>query len=588
MPRGKIPELEALKATWPEMLGPLRYILARYWARAKWMLIGIAALVMFSSVSAVAAPYFFSRLIDTLQAGNWPETILWGFAGYAVLLGLAMSLQSVVSYMSMMSAETLQYVAATSFFARLLKKRIGFFIEYNPVAIQAAQNRGAGAINQVVQLLAVIILPGIVQIFLALAVLGTTINFEIVLVVIGYGLVFIAAIFFSNRYSRPFLEKAIEADQARAGFLGNAVSAMETLRYFGGDEWVGNRFADAAEETRAAWTTWSLRRITFAGVFGGALAIQFIIAFAILLPRYQAGEITIGDLVLLGSLLMQLNRPFEMIGNSIDGLLRAYSQFQPFTFMWIAPEESDGRAGHMDVAVGTIEYKKVGYAYGDKQVVSNVSFLAQRGRVNFLVGDTGSGKTTLFKLALKSLETQDGKVLVDGIDINEIARKDWYSVIGVVPQDIMLLNDTLATNIILGREYDEERLKRATERAAIRHFIEGLKDGFDTKVGERGLKLSGGERQRVAIARALYANPEFLFLDEASSSLDMRTEADIMDELRQHKDEMTIIAITHRKAVIRPEDHVIELPSRRPADIPEDADEAEEAGESDETLLLSK
>lgn len=194
----------------------------------------------------------------------------------------------------------------------------------------------------------------------------------------------------------------------------------------------------------------------------------------------------------------------------------------------------------------------------------------------------------VFKLALKSLETQDGKVLVDGIDINEIARKDWYSVIGVVPQDIMLLNDTLATNIILGREYDEERLKRATERAAIRHFIEGLKDGFDTKVGERGLKLSGGERQRVAIARALYANPEFLFLDEASSSLDMRTEADIMDELRQHKDEMTIIAITHRKAVIRPEDHVIELPSRRPADIPEDADEAEEAGESDETLLLSK
>ena len=121
MPRGKIPELEALKATWPEMLGPLRYILARYWARANWMLIGIAVLVMVSSVSAVAAPYMFSRLIDTLQAGNWPETILWGFAGYAVLLGLAMSLQSVVSYMSMMSAETLQYVASTSFFSRLLE-----------------------------------------------------------------------------------------------------------------------------------------------------------------------------------------------------------------------------------------------------------------------------------------------------------------------------------------------------------------------------------------------------------------------------------------------------------------------------------
>lgn len=577
MPRGKIPELEGLKASWPEMLGPLRVILARYWARARWMLIGIAALVMVSSVSSVAAPYVFSRLIDTLQADNWAQTILWGFVGYAVLLGLATALQSAVSYMTMMSAETLQYVAATSFFARLLRKRIGFFIEYNPVAIQAAQNRGAGAINQVVQLLAVIIVPGVVQIGLALAVLGATINLEIVLVVAGYGAIFIVAIFLSNRYSRPWLEKAIEADQRRAGFLGNAVSGMETLRYFGGDEWVGRRFADAAEETRASWATWATRRVSFTGVFGLALAVQFIIAFAILLPRYQAGEITIGDLVLLGSLLMQLNRPFEMIGNSIDGLLRSYSQFQPFTFMWQAPEEADAEAGRMDVGQGTLEFRDVGYGYGDRNVVADVSFVAGRGQINFLVGDTGAGKTTLFKLALKSLETQDGRITVDGVDINEIARKDWYSVIGVVPQDIMLLNDTLATNIVLGRPYDEARLWRATERASIRHFIEGLADGFDTKVGERGLKLSGGERQRVAIARALYADPKFLFLDEASSSLDMRTEAEIMDELRQHKDEMTIIAITHRKAVIRDEDNVIELPSRRPADL-ETADEME-AGE---------
>lgn len=572
MPRGKIPELEGLKASWSEMLGPLRVILARYWARAKWMLIGIAALVMVSSVSSVAAPYIFSRLIDTLQADNWAQTILWGFVGYAVLLGLATALQSAVSYMSMMSAETLQYVASTSFFSRLLRKRIGFFIEYNPVAIQAAQNRGAGAINQVVQLLAVIIVPGVVQIGLALAVLGATINLEIVLVVAGYGVIFIGAIFLSNRYSRPWLEKAIEADQRRAGFLGNAVSAMETLRYFGGDEWVGRRFADAAEETRASWAKWATRRVSFTGVFGLALAVQFVIAFAILLPRYQAGEITIGDLVLLGSLLMQLNRPFEMIGNSIDGLLRSYSQFQPFTFMWQAPEESDALEGSMDVAAGTLAFRDVGYGYGDKNVVSDVSFVAGRGRLNFLVGDTGSGKTTLFKLALKSLETQVGTITVDGIDINEIARKDWYSVIGVVPQDIMLLNDTLATNIVLGRPYDEARLRRATERASIPHFIEGLKDGFDTKVGERGLKLSGGERQRVAIARALYAEPQFLFLDEASSSLDMRTEAEIMDELRQHKDEMTIIAITHRKAVIRDEDNVIELPSRRPADLEQEDD----------------
>jgi ATP-binding cassette subfamily B protein len=573
MPRGRIPELENLKATPQEMLEPLRYILSRYWKRAHWLLIGVAVLVMISSVSAVGAPYLFSRLIDTLQAGNWPETLFFGFVIYAVLLGVAVTLQSVVSYMSWMSAETLQYIASTSFFSRLLRKQVAFFVEHNPVAIQSAQNRGAGAINQVVQLLAVIIVPGLVQILLALAVLGATINYEIVLVVLGYGAIFITATYFSNRYSRPFLEKAIDADQARAGFLGNAVAAMETLRYFGGDEWVGERFAAAAEETRAAWTTWSSRRIIFSVVFGIALAIQFVVAFAVLIPRYQAGEVSIGDIVLLGALLMQLNRPFEMIGNSIDGLMRNYSQFQPFTFMWKAPEESDVTPGSLKVTGGTLRYENTGFSYGRGRVIDDVSFEARRGELNFLVGETGSGKTTLFKLALKSLEPQDGFVRVDGVDIREIARRDWYGVIGVVPQEIMLLNDTLATNIVLGREHDEDRLRRAAERASIIKFIDGLPDGFETKVGERGLKLSGGERQRVAIARALYADPEFLFLDEASSSLDTRTEAEIMDELRAHKDEMTILAITHRQAVIRPGDNILTLKGRsdEPASVSDDA-----------------
>jgi ABC-type multidrug transport system fused ATPase/permease subunit len=576
MPRGRIPELEKLKATPGEMLEPLRFILARYWRRAHWLLLGIAGLVILSSLASVAAPYLFSRLIDTLGSGEWPQTLLLGFAIYALLLGLSSALQSVVSYMSMMSAETIQYIASTSFFARLLRKQIAFFVEYNPVAIRSAQNRGAGAINQVVQLVAVVIVPGTVQILLSLAVLGTAINIEIVGVVAVYGLFFIVATYFSNRYSRPFLEKAIEADQVNAGFVGNAVSAMETLRYFGGDEWVGSRFAETAEETRVAWSRWALRRIAFAAVFGSALAIQFIVGFAILLPRFQAGEITTGDVVLLGSLLMQLNRPFEMIGNSIDGLMRAYSQFQPFTFMWSSPEEPNAASGTFAAPRGQLAFEHVSFSYGKGPVADDVSFVARRGVLNFLVGETGSGKTTLFKLALKSLEPQGGRVTVDGVDLAQVSRHDWYSLIGVVPQEIMLMNDTLATNIVLGRPYDEARLRRACERAAIARFIESLPDGYDTKVGERGLKLSGGERQRVAIARALYAEPAFLFLDEASSALDTRTEAAIMDELRDHKDEVTILAITHREAVIRPGDNILALKGRAQGET--EGDQAEETG----------
>jgi ATP-binding cassette subfamily B protein len=208
---------------------------------------------------------------------------------------------------------------------------------------------------------------------------------------------------------------------------------------------------------------------------------------------------------------------------------------------------------------GAIRFDAVSFGYREEPVVENISFAAERGRLNFLTGETGSGKTTLFKLALKSLEPSSGRVLIDGTPLSEIARSDWYSVIGVVPQEIMLLNDTLTANIVLGRPFDEARLRRAVEKASIAKFIDGLPDGFETKIGERGLKLSGGERQRVAIARALYADPQILFLDEASSALDERTEAEIMGELRLLADEMTILAITHRKTVIRPGDSIIEL-----------------------------
>jgi ABC-type multidrug transport system fused ATPase/permease subunit len=311
---------------------------------------------------------------------------------------------------------------------------------------------------------------------------------------------------------------------------------------------------------RDSWASFATRRIFYSLVFGAMLAAQIAVTFFVLLPRYRSGELSIGDVVLFDSLLLLLNRPFQTIGSSIDDVLRAYSRFVPFAKMWGAAEEPDV-APHPDfrLAGGTLEFENAGFAYRDKPAVSGVSFAARRGRLNFLTGETGSGKTTLFKLALKSLEPTAGRVLVDGTPLAEIARADWYSVIGVVPQEIMLLNDTIAANIVLGRPRDEVRLRRAVERASIARFIDGLPEGFETRIGERGLKLSGGERQRVAIARALYADPQILFLDEASSALDERTEAEIMGEIRGLAGEMTILAITHRKTVIAPGDAVVEL-----------------------------
>lgn len=559
-PRGSSPEEPQLDASWAEIKAPLGFIYGRYWAEAKGLLLLVAIIVFLSAVAGVAGPYLFSRLIDTMQAGSWGETIVWGFVGYGLLFGLSQALSGIVNYLAMMSAENLNFIAGTAFFTRLLRKTVGFFIEHNPAEIQQAKSRGQNAVYTLVQLGLIVLIPGLIQIVMTMFVLGASINLEIVVIVFVYGGLFIGLTFFANRWTRPFLDAAIKADQANSKFVGNSINAMETLRYFGGDRWIAGRFEEQAGEVRDSWASFAYRRIGLALIFGLMLAAQIGITFAVLLPRYRSGELTVGDVVLFDALLLQLNRPFQMIGSSIDDLLRAWSRFIPFAKMWGAEEEPDVPADSgFRLREGAIVFDQVGFGYRDEPVVSDVSFAAGRGRLNFLTGETGSGKTTLFKLALKSLEPRSGEIRIDGVPLSAIARADYYSVIGVVPQEIMLLNDTLTANIVLGRPLDEAKLRVAVEKASIAKFIDGLPEGFDTKIGERGLKLSGGERQRVAIARALYADPQILFLDEASSALDERTEAEIMGELRALAHAMTILAITHRKTVIAAGDNVIEL-----------------------------
>lgn len=228
--------------------------------------------------------------------------------------------------------------------------------------------------------------------------------------------------------------------------------------------------------------------------------------------------------------------------------------------MWQAEAQDEPQgAAPFALEQGTVTFTDVGYLYPNGRGIEHASFAARRGTITYITGDTGAGKTTLFKLLLKAMRPSSGTITVDGVDLTSISREDWFASVAAVPQDIVLLNDTLRTNIVLGRPYDEEKLRRAAEKAAILSFIDRLEEGFDTVVGERGLKLSGGERQRIAIARALYGEPAILLLDEASSALDAATEKDIMDHLRLVCDEVTIIAITHRLSVISPTDRVVQL-----------------------------
>ncbi|WP_422346416.1 ABC transporter ATP-binding protein [Stenotrophomonas sp. DR009] len=542
---------------------PVAEILGAYWKTDRRLLLLIAGSVVLSSLASVAAPYLFSRLIDRLPSDG-VDALAGGFLLYAVMLGAGSVLQNTVQYLSFLSGENLGFITSTRYFARLLKKTNSFFLDHNAAELQVAGEKGRGALKIVVQLGLVAFIPSALQIVLTLVTLGALINLQVVLIVLVYGTVAVTVSAIATRRARIHREAAVEAGQQNARFVGNAMNAMETLRQFGGSTWMVQRFEQKAQSVRDSWRAYVLQRIGFIALLGIGLAVEFVVTFHLLLPRYQSGALSIGGIVLFNLLLLQLNMPFEMIARSIDDVARSWSMMGPLSTLWAAPEEQQvADAQRFAGASGHLEFQQVSHRYGNGRGVSNVSFKAERGSINFLMGPTGAGKSTLLKLALKSIDPQHGRILVDGVDLSRIDRAAWHAAVAVVPQDVILLNESLADNILLGRARDDHRLRHAAGKAAILPLIEALPEGLETTVGERGLKLSGGERQRIAIARALYGEPAILFLDEASSALDEATEREIMGHIRALANDITVVAITHRRSIVSPTDRVIELESDR-------------------------
>ncbi|MBZ0164927.1 MAG: ABC transporter ATP-binding protein/permease [Notoacmeibacter sp.] len=345
---------------------------------------------------------------------------------------------------------------------------------------------------------------------------------------------------------------------------------FETVKYFNNEGMEAERFdRSMARYEKAATQTWtSLGWLNFgqAVIFGGGMTIVMVMSGL----EVAAGTQTLGDFVFINAMLIQLSVPLNFIGFIYREIRQGLTDIeQMFDLLDVAPEVVDKPdAAPLSVSEGTIRFDDVHFAYDEnRKILKGISFEVPAGKTVAIVGPSGAGKSTISRLLYRFYDIGSGAITIDGQDIRGVTQKSLRAAIGMVPQDTVLFNDTIAYNIRYGRpDASLDDIRRAADLAQISVFIESLPDGFKTMVGERGLKLSGGEKQRVAIARTILKAPPVLILDEATSALDTHTEREIQAALDLVSRGRTTLVIAHRLSTVISADQIIVLQDGRIAE----------------------
>ena len=337
----------------------------------------------------------------------------------------------------------------------------------------------------------------------------------------------------------------------------------ETVKYFGNEEMESQRFDHSmARYESAATKSWtSLGWLNFGQTF--IFAIGMLACMAMSATAVQAGNQTIGDFVMINALLMQLSIPLNFIGFVYREIKQGLTDIENmFSLLAVEQEVQDSESAEpLAVSSGTIRFDNVSFHYdADRPILKNVSFEVPPGKTIAIVGPSGAGKSTISRLLFRFYDVSNGTVSIDDQDIRDVQQKSLRDNIGMVPQDTVLFNDTIAYNIRYGRiDASDSEVEQAAEMAQIKEFIATLPKGFQSEVGERGLKLSGGEKQRVAIARTILKAPPILILDEATSALDTQTEQEIQAALDVVSKNRTTLVIAHRLSTVISADEIIVL-----------------------------
>lgn len=556
--------IETIANLWPYMWPADRIDL-------KLRVVWATVILVIAKAVLVLVPYFFKWATDALN--NKPDALgfLPQFLTGAVMLVLAYNLARLLQaglnqLRDALFASVGQHAVrqlAYKTFVHMHQLSLRFHLERRTGGLSRIIERGTKGIETIVRFTILNSVPTLIEFLLTAVIFWWGYGFTYLLVTAVTVWLYI---WFTVRASdwRIAIRRSMNDSDTDANTKAiDSLLNFETVKYFGNEEMEAKRFDKSMERyERAATQVWtSLGWLNFgqALIFGAGTAVMMTIsALAV-----QRGEQTIGDFVFINAMLIQLAIPLNFTGFVYREIRQGLTDIEHmFDLLDVRAEVVDRpNAKELKIERGAIAFKNVQFAYDPaRPILKGISFEVPAGKTVAVVGPSGAGKSTLSRLLYRFYDVQEGSITIDGQDVRDVTQKSLRSVIGMVPQDTVLFNDTIAYNIRYGRvTASDAEVEAAAEAAQIADFIRDLPEGFRAMVGERGLKLSGGEKQRVAIARTILKAPPILILDEATSALDTKTEQEIQAALDIVSRNRTTLVIAHRLSMVINADEIIVL-----------------------------
>ncbi|VAW14760.1 Efflux ABC transporter, permease/ATP-binding protein mlr7818 [hydrothermal vent metagenome] len=567
-PAGERPEaslktfLALLKNVWPDDRPDLKIR----------VVLALVALLLSKVISGIA-PFFYKNAVDVLSASGVDAVILVPVglivaAGVARIFVVAFA-QARDAFAARVVQHAVRRVAITTF-RHIHNLSLRFHLERRTGGLSRVIERGNNAIDIIIRFLLFNTVPTLVEILIVGGILAVYLSWTFTAVLFATIIAYVAFTAMVTEWRVAIRRQMNEADTEAYGKAVDSLLNYETVKYFGNETHEAKRFdASMAEYEDAAVRTTTSLSVLNAGqtlIFTAGMTICMLMAgFGV-----ADGSLTVGDFVLVNAYFIQIYIPLNFLGTVHREVKQGLVDLERlFNLQSKAPEIRDVTgAPELAVTGGAITFEAVAFSYdADRQILDALDFTVPAGRTYAIVGPSGVGKSTISRLLYRFYDPNSGRILIDGQDISEVTQQSLRAAIGMVPQDTVLFNDTIGYNIAYGRPgATAEEIVAAARAAQVDDFVSKLPAGYDTLVGERGLKLSGGEKQRVAIARTILKAPPILILDEATSALDSFTEREIQSALAAVSRGRTTLVIAHRLSTIIDADQILVLKAGRVAE----------------------